>query len=63
MNVAGDCFGDTRLADLACLHADLASDDLRDCILGEVQAFAGSAAQHDDMTMVLLKIDDRGSLP
>ena len=62
MNVAGDCFGDTRLADLACLHADLASDDLRDCILGEVQAFAGSAAQHDDMTMVLLKIDDRGSL-
>jgi sigma-B regulation protein RsbU (phosphoserine phosphatase) len=59
MNVAGDCFGDTRLADLACLHADLASDDLRDCILGEVQAFAGSAAQHDDMTMVLLKIGDR----
>ena len=59
MNVAGDCFGDARLADLACLHADLASDDLRDCILGEVQAFAGSAAQHDDMTMVLLKIGDR----
>ena len=59
MNVAGDCFGDARLADLACLHADLASDDLRDCILGEVQAFAGSAAQHDDMTMVLLKIGER----
>jgi len=59
MNVAGDCFGDTRLADLACLHADLESDDLRDCILGEVQAFAGSAAQHDDMTMVLLKIGER----
>jgi phosphoserine phosphatase RsbU/P len=59
MNVDGDCFGDTRLADLACLHADLASDDLRDCILGEVQAFAGSAAQHDDMTMVLLKIGER----
>jgi serine phosphatase RsbU (regulator of sigma subunit) len=59
MNITGDCFGDARLADLACLHADLASDDLRDCILGEVQAFAGSAAQHDDMTMVLLKIGDR----
>jgi phosphoserine phosphatase RsbU/P len=59
MNVAGDCFGDARLADLACLHADLASDDLRDCILDEVQTFAGSAAQHDDMTMVLLKIGDR----
>jgi sigma-B regulation protein RsbU (phosphoserine phosphatase) len=59
MNVAGDCFGDNRLADLACLHADLASHDLRDCILGEVRSFAGSAAQHDDMTMVLLKIGER----
>jgi serine phosphatase RsbU (regulator of sigma subunit) len=59
MNVAGDCFGDTRLADLACLHADLASDDLRDCILGEVRTFAGAASQHDDMTMVLLKIGER----
>ena len=59
MNLAGDCFGDTRLADLACLHADLASHDLRDCILGEVRTFAGAAAQHDDMTMVLLKIGER----
>jgi sigma-B regulation protein RsbU (phosphoserine phosphatase) len=59
MNPAGDWFGDARLADLACLHADLASDELRDCILGEVQAFSGSAAQHDDMTMVLLKIGER----
>ena len=59
MNVAGDCFGDARLADLACLHADLASDDLRDCILGEVRTFAGAASQHDDMTMVLLKIGER----
>jgi sigma-B regulation protein RsbU (phosphoserine phosphatase) len=59
MNLAGDCFGDARLADLACLHADLASDDMRDCILREVQTFTGSAAQHDDMTMVLLKIGER----
>jgi phosphoserine phosphatase RsbU/P len=59
MNTAGDCFGDVRLADLACLHADLASDDLRDCILGEVRTFAGAASQHDDMTMVLLKIGDQ----
>jgi serine phosphatase RsbU (regulator of sigma subunit) len=59
MNVAGDYFGDARLADLACLHADLASDDLRDCILSEVRTFAGLAPQHDDMTMVLLKIGER----
>ena len=59
MNVAGDCFGDARLADLACQHADLPSDELRECILGEVRTFAGSAAQQDDMTMVLLKIGER----
>ncbi|HLG58620.1 MAG TPA: SpoIIE family protein phosphatase [Vicinamibacterales bacterium] len=59
MNLAGDCFGDTRLADLAREHADLESGHLRDCILGEVRTFAGTAAQHDDMTMVLLKIEDR----
>jgi serine phosphatase RsbU (regulator of sigma subunit)/energy-coupling factor transporter transmembrane protein EcfT len=57
MNAQGDCFGDQRLVDLAELNADLKSDDLRACILDEVHAFAGAAAQHDDMTMVLLKID------
>jgi len=56
MNMHGDCFGDQRLVDLAECNADLASDDLRDHILSEVRAFAGDAAQHDDMTMVLLKI-------
>ena len=58
MNVEGDYFGDTRLADLAQQHADLGSDELSACILGEVKAFTGAAAQHDDMTMVLLKIED-----
>jgi sigma-B regulation protein RsbU (phosphoserine phosphatase) len=56
MNLHGDCFGDQRLVDLAERNADLASDDLRDHILSEVHTFAGDAAQHDDMTMVLLKI-------
>jgi serine phosphatase RsbU (regulator of sigma subunit) len=58
MNVEGDCFGDTRLADLASQHADLTSAELRERILGEVRGFTGSAAQHDDMTMVLVKIDN-----
>jgi serine phosphatase RsbU (regulator of sigma subunit) len=59
MNTDGDYFGDTRLADLAQQHADLSSDELSARILGEVRVFAGAAAQHDDMTMVLLKIEDR----
>jgi sigma-B regulation protein RsbU (phosphoserine phosphatase) len=57
MNPQGDCFGDQRLVELAHRNADLTSDDLRDRILAEVHAFAGDAAQHDDMTMVLVKID------
>jgi sigma-B regulation protein RsbU (phosphoserine phosphatase) len=58
MNVEGDCFGDSRLADLAAQHADLTSTELLGRILDEVRGFAGSAAQHDDMTMVLVKIDN-----
>jgi phosphoserine phosphatase RsbU/P len=56
MNVDGDCFGDARLADLAREHADLGSSELSERILGEVRRFAGAAAQHDDMTMVLVKV-------
>ena len=56
MNVDGDCFGDGRLADLAREHADLGSSELRERILDEVRHFAGAAAQHDDMTMVLVKV-------
>jgi sigma-B regulation protein RsbU (phosphoserine phosphatase) len=58
MNPQGDCFGDQRLVDIAERNADLTSDDLRDRILTEVHTFAGDAAQHDDMTIVLLKINE-----
>jgi len=58
MNVDGDCFGDARLADLACEHANLGSSELRERILDEVRRFAGAAPQHDDMTMVLVRIGD-----
>jgi serine phosphatase RsbU (regulator of sigma subunit) len=57
MNAADDCYGDARLASLIEEHADLPSDELRERILRDVAAFAGDAPQHDDMTMILLKID------
>jgi serine phosphatase RsbU (regulator of sigma subunit) len=44
--------------ELAQRNADLGSDDLRERILTEVHTFAGDAAQHDDMTMVLIKISE-----
>jgi serine phosphatase RsbU (regulator of sigma subunit) len=58
MNEADEFFGEGRLGRLAEEHADLPSDELRERVLREVQAFAGSAPQHDDMTMILLKVDE-----
>ena len=60
MNSAGDCFGDTRLADLIAQHADLPAEQLRERILREIDAFTGSALQQDDMTMVLLRVEHVG---
>jgi serine phosphatase RsbU (regulator of sigma subunit) len=60
MNVHGECFGDSRLADLVGAHADLGADELRERILREIGTFAGTAAQHDDMTMVLLRVEAVG---
>ena len=58
MNPEGDCFGDARLADLVGAHPDLPADQLRERILRDIATFAGDAPQHDDMTMVLLRVDE-----
>ena len=64
MNTRGECFGDARLAELVGEHADLPADELRERILRDIGAFAGSAAQHDDMTMVLLRVEEiAGAVP
>src|SRR4249920_2034430 len=57
MNEADDCFGDDRLSRLLEEHADLPSEELRERVLREISAFVGAAPQHDDMTMILLRID------
>ncbi len=60
MNEGDDCFGESRLSLLVEEHADLPSAELRERILRDIEAFVGSAPQHDDMTMILLKIDEVG---
>jgi serine phosphatase RsbU (regulator of sigma subunit) len=57
MNEGDDCFGDERLGRLLEEHADLPSEELRERILREIAAFVGGAPQHDDMTMILLRVD------
>ena len=61
MNEGDDCFGESRLSLLVEEHADLPSAELRERILRDIEAFVGSAPQHDDMTMILLKIDEVGA--
>jgi sigma-B regulation protein RsbU (phosphoserine phosphatase) len=58
MNEGDDCFGETRLAHLVREHAHLPSDQLRERVLREIEAFVGAAPQHDDMTMILLRVED-----
>ena len=57
MNPAHDCFGEERLGDLAGTHRDLPLGDLADRLVSEVRAFGAGAAQHDDMTMLLLRVE------
>ena len=57
MNDAFDCFGEARLARVVEQYAHLPFDQLRAYVLAELRAFAAGADQHDDMTMILMKIE------
>jgi phosphoserine phosphatase RsbU/P len=57
MNATSDLFGDSRLSQIVEEHGHLNSAELRERILREIEAFVGGADQHDDMTMVLLKVE------
>ena len=57
MNPNSDLFGESRLSRIVEEHGHLDSDELRERIMREIEAFVGSADQHDDMTMILLKVD------
>jgi phosphoserine phosphatase RsbU/P len=58
MDSESDLFGDARLSRLIGEHGHLDTADLRERILREIEAFVGGADQHDDMTMVLIKIEE-----
>jgi len=58
MNADSDLFGESRLGDIIEEHGHLSSGELRERILREIDAFVAGANQHDDMTMILLKVDE-----
>jgi serine phosphatase RsbU (regulator of sigma subunit) len=57
-SASGDWFGDGRLASTVEAHGALPFDTLHEHILTEIRAFVGSAPQHDDMTMLLVRVED-----
>jgi sigma-B regulation protein RsbU (phosphoserine phosphatase) len=57
MNASSDLFGESRLSRIVEEHGHLNSAELRERILREIEAFVGDADQHDDMTMILMKVE------
>jgi phosphoserine phosphatase RsbU/P len=63
MNAAFDCYGEARLATLLEQYAHLPFEQLRAYIAAELKAFAAGADQHDDMTMILLRVEGPAGAP
>jgi len=58
MDGRGDLFGDNTLADVITTHCALGPVEIREQVLSAVRLFVGDAEPHDDMTMVILKMED-----
>jgi serine phosphatase RsbU (regulator of sigma subunit) len=57
MDESGELFGEARLCALLADHGPEASEDLKQRIMESVHGFVGDAPQHDDMTLVVLKVE------
>jgi phosphoserine phosphatase RsbU/P len=58
MNADGDLFGEERLRVLVEEHGGLGADGLRERIVRDVEAYVGGADPHDDMTLIVIAIDE-----
>jgi sigma-B regulation protein RsbU (phosphoserine phosphatase) len=59
MDTQGELFGDAAFTREVTRHHALDAQGLRDRLVGAVKTFVGDAEPHDDMTMVVLKLQDR----
>jgi phosphoserine phosphatase RsbU/P len=57
MNTRGELYGEERLRAALSREPGATAEQVRDRVLTEVQAFQGPAPQHDDMTMVVLRVE------
>lgn len=58
MNKKGDEFGEKRLREIVHKNAERTAQNILEQITNEINTFAGSSAQHDDLTMVVVKITE-----
>jgi len=58
MDAAGECFGESRISAFLAQNADLTPEALRDRLVDEVASFVQGQPQHDDITMVILRINE-----
>ena len=56
MNASEDEWGEDRMIAEAQAHADLNAEELLQGLFREADAFAAGAPQHDDMTLVILRL-------
>jgi phosphoserine phosphatase RsbU/P len=56
MNAAFDCYGEARLAKVLEQYSHLPFEQLRSFIFADLRAFSGETDQHDDMTMIILRV-------
>jgi phosphoserine phosphatase RsbU/P len=62
MNADDDCFGEDRLSSFVQARASLPPESLREEILREVEQFVGGAPQHDDMTLIVMRVEAQAVL-
>jgi sigma-B regulation protein RsbU (phosphoserine phosphatase) len=58
MNRQDECFGEPRLTAFLERHAELSPEDIRDRLLEDLASFVDGQPQHDDITMIILKVND-----
>jgi len=56
MNIEEDIFGEERLREVVETNAHLSPQQLQEKIVNTVAQFSGKAPQHDDFTMVVVKV-------
>ena len=49
-------YGEEPIADLITAYNHLSAEKIKDGIMSEIQRFAGSMPQHDDQTLVVVKV-------